>query len=68
MRGLITGPELARIEKVSPSTIWRWTVEKFIPEDCVRTFGHKRPIARYSVEALQRRGFLTATPELLATA
>lgn len=66
MRGLITGPELARIEEVSPSTIWRWTLEEFIPKDCCRSFGRKRPIVRYSVEALQRHGFLTDKPQLVA--
>jgi hypothetical protein len=68
VNGLVTGPVLATILGVSAVTIWKWTSNGQIPRTCVKYFGQKRPVARYSLEHLKREGFLTDSPLLAASA
>lgn len=66
MNGLVTGPVLAGILGVSAVTIWKWTSNGQIPKCCIKYFGRKRPVARYSLEYLHREGFLTNDKVLTA--
>lgn len=58
MRGRLKPSELATACGVSRMTIWRWTCDGTIPEDCVEWAGAAKSVARYRVDRLVAHGFI----------